>query len=75
MDYAATIKSLGLVPAGGNYQHVKRRIAELGLDTSHFTGNGWSRGIQVRIARPRLPLEQLLVAGRWTTTSEPQDSD
>ena len=64
---AATIRALGLVPAGGNYQHVKRRIAELAIDTSHFTGTGWSRGFKFG-PRPRLPIEQLLVANRWTTS-------
>ena len=35
---------LGLIPAGGNYQHVARTISELGINTSHFTGMGWRRG-------------------------------
>jgi len=64
---AATIKALGLVPAGGNYQHVKRRIAELAIDTSHFTGRGWSRGRKFG-PRPYVPLDQVLVANRWTTS-------
>ena len=29
---------IGLVPAGGNYKTVHRRITKLGLNTSHFTG-------------------------------------
>ena len=59
--YAAVLRALGLIPAGGNYDQVKRRVRELGLDTSHFKaafmflkGGG---------ARPR-PLEELLVADR-----------
>lgn len=30
------LKSLGLVPSGGNYETVRRRLAALGLDTSFF---------------------------------------
>ena len=37
------IGKLNLIPAGGNYQHVKRIIEELKLDTTHFTGKGWRK--------------------------------
>jgi hypothetical protein len=44
---SASIRSvlikLGLVPAGGNYQQIHKTIAELELDTSHFTGMGWRK--------------------------------
>jgi hypothetical protein len=62
---AETIRGLGLVPAGGNYDQVQRRIRELGIDTAHFTGQGWNKGGKF-VATPALPLEQVLVAGRWT---------
>jgi hypothetical protein len=62
---ARVIAQLGLVPAGGNYVHVQRRIAELGLDTSHFTGMGWNVGMAFR-PQPTVPLEQVLVANRRT---------
>jgi hypothetical protein len=35
---------LGLIPAGGNYEHVGKTIKDLEFDTSHFTGMGWRRG-------------------------------
>lgn len=36
---------MGLKPdAGGNYQNLKRHIALLGLDISHFTGQAWTAG-------------------------------
>jgi hypothetical protein len=47
-SYAGVIRRIGLVPAGGNYDQVKRRIRELGLDTSHFTGMGWNVGLKFR---------------------------
>lgn len=40
-----TIKKIGLVPAGGNYAQVKKYIKEYDLDTSHFKGKGWSKGL------------------------------
>ena len=41
---AGVIRSLGLIPVGGNYRVIKKYIAELKLDTSHFTGKGWNKG-------------------------------
>jgi HNH endonuclease len=35
---------LGLIPAGGNYQHVAKTIKDLKIDTTHFTGMGWRSG-------------------------------
>ena len=34
----------GLVPIGGNYSTIKKIIENFKIDTSHFLGNGWSRG-------------------------------
>src|SRR5664279_1997577 len=65
----ATIGKLGLVPAGGNYDQVQRRIRELALDTTHFTGTGWRRGLTFP-NEPRVPLEEVLVAGRWTSSQK-----
>lgn len=35
---------LGIIPAGGNFQTIKRNIVKYGLDTSHFTGQAHTRG-------------------------------
>jgi hypothetical protein len=67
--YAETIRKLGLIPAGGNYVQVQRRVRELGLDTGHFRGAAWNRGLKFQ-PRPARPLEEVLVAGRRTTTHE-----
>ncbi len=53
------IKKLGLIPAGGNYLHVQRIIKELGIDTSHFLGKGWSLGLKLQF-KPRISLESIL---------------
>lgn len=51
------LQKLNIVPAGGNYSTVKRRIKNLKLDTSHFTGQGWSHK---KVLGPKLPLEYYL---------------
>lgn len=39
-----TLAKLGIIPAGGNYKTIKRKIKQLCLDTSHFTGKGHLKG-------------------------------
>lgn len=59
-SYRAVIQKLGLVPAGGNYVQIKRRIKELELDIEHFLGRGWNLGLTYSIdSKPSI--ETLLV--------------
>lgn len=46
--------------AGGNYAQLKKYILELGLETRHFTGRAWNKGLRVK-GVPRIPLEKILV--------------
>lgn len=56
---AQVIKSIGLIPAGGNYKSIEAHIARLQLDTSHFLGQGWNKG---GTSNPKkIPLEEILV--------------
>lgn len=64
-SYRAVIKDLGLVPAGGNYVQVQKRVGELGFDTNHFTGKGWSRGMTYHNKRSPA-IDDLLVIGSST---------
>lgn len=41
---AEMCRQLGLIPAGGNYASMKRRIARYDIDISHFTGQSWRKG-------------------------------
>ncbi len=59
-SYRAVLIALKLVPAGGNYDHVNRRIQQLELDTSHFTGKRWNTGITY-VLKSTPPVESLLV--------------
>lgn len=42
------IRKLELKVAGGNFDTVRRKIAQLNLDTSHFTGKLWSKGKTIK---------------------------
>jgi len=64
---AAVLRQLGLRP-GGNQSRLKRRIEALGLDTSHFLGQGWQKGRRTPVVPPR-PLEEVLVEGSWAQSS------
>lgn len=47
---------------GGSYATVQRRIASLGLDTSHFLGQGWNLGnASGTLVRRRRHLSEILV--------------
>jgi hypothetical protein len=65
-NFAQVIRKLGLVPAGGNYDQIQRRVKELGLDTSHFnlSACGWAKGLPCA----RAPIERALVANRLTSS-------
>jgi hypothetical protein len=56
------LRELGYAPSGGMHRYIRARIAHLGLDTSHFTGRGSTKG-RTFPPRPRRPLEELLVQG------------
>jgi hypothetical protein len=64
---AQVLRHLGLIAAGGNYEQVQRRIRELELDTTHFTGMGWNVGMKFRPNPPR-SLDEMLVANRLTSS-------
>ncbi|MFP5022700.1 hypothetical protein [Pseudonocardia phyllosphaerae] len=57
---AAVLRRLGYAPSGGMHRLITGHIRRLGLDTGHFTGQGWSRGRSVRTRRLR-PLSAILV--------------
>ena len=43
---AGLLKSLNLKPSGGNYFNIKGLLKKLNVDTSHWTGKGWSKDKQ-----------------------------
>lgn len=48
---------LNIIPAGGNYFTINKLIKKYGLDISHMTKNGWSKGKKLS---PKRPVEDYL---------------
>jgi len=53
---------LNLREAGGNYKQIKHFIALFRINTSHFKGRAWNKGL-VGIPHTTAPLETILVLG------------
>jgi hypothetical protein len=49
--------ALGLKAAGGNYKCLDLKVQELGLDTSHWKGKSWNKGL---VHGPRRPVQDYL---------------
>ena len=46
------LQKLNIIPAGGNYQTIKKYIKKFSIDTSHFKGQGWSKNKKLPHKRP-----------------------
>ncbi|MCW2604224.1 MAG: endonuclease [Pseudonocardiales bacterium] len=57
-SFAGVLRHLGLRQAGGTQAHIARRIRQLGIDMSHFTGQAHARG---SVSTRRLPADVVLV--------------
>ena len=55
----STLKKIGLIPAGGNYTQIEKYIKKYNIDTSHFKGKAWNRGLK-HAYKPLTPLYELL---------------
>ena len=64
---AQVLVTLGVRP-GGSQSRLAVRIRHLNLDTSHFAGQAWRRGVRTPTV-PSRPLDQILIDGRFVTTS------
>lgn len=59
---AAAIRKLNRRVGSGSYKTFHGLVANYGLDTSHFTGQGWTRNARIT-GYPRRSLEEFLVKG------------
>lgn len=67
---AEVLRSLNLVPRGGNYKIINRQIKEHEIDTTHFTGKLWNKGTKWINSKARIPLPEIMVANSsFNTTS------
>lgn len=68
-SYREVLSILGLKLAGGNYKVMHQRITKMGLDTSHFTGQGYLKGKTHNWAKTS-PLEEVMVEDSDYQTSK-----
>ncbi|MEY4747520.1 MAG: hypothetical protein RLZZ416_569 [Candidatus Parcubacteria bacterium] len=54
------IGRLGLIEAGGNYVQIKRELVAERIDTSHFRGKLWNKGMKIP-TRPLIAMADILV--------------
>lgn len=66
-SYRQMLEKLNLKPAGGNYKCLKKMINDLGIDISHFTKQGWSKGKKIPYQRGK-KLDEILVDGSYVQT-------
>lgn len=58
---ADVLRKLNLIAAGGNYKTINKFIKDFSIDTSHFSGQLWSKGKTWENIKMRTPLEEILV--------------
>lgn len=56
---AGVLRELNIPIAGASYSFVNRKVKELNLDTSHWTGKGWHKGMGTW--HPLRPLSEVLI--------------
>jgi hypothetical protein len=64
---AQVMRTLGYEPSGGMHRYIRQKIITLGIDTSHFDGQSWRRGLRNRSVST--PLSEILVRGSTYTQS------
>ncbi len=62
LSFRQVLQKLGLRPAGGNYDQVKKYTLEYKFKTTHFKGHAWNKGLS-GIGKPRIDLKDILVKG------------
>jgi hypothetical protein len=53
---------LDLKPAGGNYDQIRKYTKEYAIDTTHFVGKLWNKGLKA-VGKPRIELNDILKIG------------
>jgi hypothetical protein len=59
LSVASALAQLNLKPAGGNYDAFHKRVKELNIDTSHFTGQGHLKN-KPCLWHKEIPLKEIL---------------
>lgn len=70
-SWSGVMRCLGLAVAGNSVKFVKTEAIELGLDVSHFKGQGWSKGMTGMPSPPQtISLSEILVEDSRYTSSK-----
>jgi 5-methylcytosine-specific restriction endonuclease McrA len=67
---AGCLRYLGMKVVGGNQTHMRTRLDRHGIDTSHFTGKGHSKGKQSNNRRTAEDILTILPEGSYRAKSE-----
>ena len=54
------LKLLGLKEAGGNYVQIQKYLKVFDINSSHFSGRLWNKGLKTG-PKPLVPLEEILI--------------
>lgn len=58
------LQCLGLREAGGNYTQIKKYLNSYNLNTLHFKGRAWNKGLK-GVGKPRKSLEEILLENNY----------
>ena len=61
-SFRQVLHKLNLREAGGNYSQVKKYLEEYKINTRHFRGKGWSKGLKIETPA-KIPLDKILQLG------------
>lgn len=71
LSTAELLRKLNIRPAGGNYKTIKNYIKLYDIDISHFTGQGWNKGVRYRPVNKIKNIEDILIENStYTNTSK-----
>jgi len=69
-SFAQVLSKVGLMPTGGNYVLAHKRVKDLELDISHFTGSGHLKGKTHNWGKKKSLAEILVRDSSYTQTSK-----
>jgi len=61
-NWSDLLRKVGVRVTGGNHRHIQGCVKAAGLDTSHFTGQGWNKGGKGHCGT-RIPDSEVFVRG------------
>ena len=64
LSYRRVLIKLNLRPTGGNYDQLKKYIAQYSIDITHFTGMAWNKGMR-GIGKPQRKFSEILVVNSY----------